>query len=244
MKACVIIPVYNHPQAIGPVIERLKPFGLPCYLVDDGSSEACATVLQTIAQRERSWVELLRRERNGGKGAAVSDGLRKAIAAGFSHAVQIDADGQHCIEDIERFLKAAHEHPDQLILGRPFFDQTIPQSRLYGRQFTNLWIWINTLSFAIGDGMCGFRCYPLAAVDKLLASVRLGRRMDFDIEVVVRLYWQGVDPVNLETEVRYPLDGVSHFKLLHDNLLISAKHAQLFFGMLRRLPTLLSRRWR
>ncbi|WP_305909468.1 glycosyltransferase family 2 protein [Methylomarinum sp. Ch1-1] len=244
MKTCIVIPVYNHPQAIVQVVERLKAYDLPCYLVNDGSSEACSAILRGIAEQEKGWITLLERPSNGGKGAAVSDGLRRAIADGYSHAVQIDADGQHKLEDLGRFLASSEQHPDSLILGKPRFDATVPKGRLYGRQFTNLWIWINTLSFAIADGMCGFRCYPLAAVEKLLNSARLGRRMDFDIEIAVRLYWQGVDVVNLETEVQYPLDGVSHFQILKDNLLISGKHAQLFFGMLWRLPRLLWRRFR
>ncbi|MGR9115343.1 MAG: glycosyltransferase family 2 protein [Gammaproteobacteria bacterium] len=244
MKCCVIVPVYNHQEAIGQVVERLKPYGLPCILVNDGSSGPCTVVLRDIAERERHWVALVERERNGGKGAAVTDGLRRAIDGGFSHALQIDADGQHRIEDIGRFLSASEQHPDCLILGQPRFDETVPKGRLYGRQFTNLWIWINTLSFVIADGMCGFRCYPLAAVKQLLNSARLGLRMDFDIEIAVRLYWQGVDVVNLETEVQYPLDGVSHFQMLKDNLLISRKHAQLFFGMMGRFPMLLLRHFR
>jgi len=244
VKICVIIPVYNHQEAIGHVVGQLKPFGLPCFLVNDGSSAQCSAVLKRIAAQEANWITLHEREQNGGKGAAVMDGLQLAIVNGFSHAIQIDADGQHRLADISRFLEASEQHPDKLILGNPSFDATVPKKRLYGRQFTNLWIWINTLSFAIADGMCGFRCYPLAAVDKLLKSVQLGRRMDFDIEVVVRLYWQGVDVINIETEVRYPLDGISHFQMLQDNLLISRKHAQLFFGMLWRLPRLLLRHWR
>lgn len=244
MKTCVIVPVYNHQEAIGHVVEQLKSYDLPCYLINDGSSNACSAVLKNIADRERDWIRLHERVRNGGKGAAVIDGLKLAIADGFSHAIQIDADGQHSLEDIEQLLTASAQNPGKLILGKPRFDATVPKGRLYGRQFTNLWIWINTLSFAIADGMCGFRCYPLAAVEKLVQTVRLGRRMDFDIEIVVRLYWQGVDVINIDTWVRYPLDGVSHFKLFQDNLLISGKHAQLFFGMLSRLPRLLSRRLR
>ncbi len=244
MKTCVIIPVYNHQEAIVHVIAQLKPFGLPCYLVNDGSSEQCSSVLKYVAGQEKDWLTLYERVQNGGKGAAVIDGFQLAIADGFSHAIQIDADGQHRLADISQFLSASRQHPDKLILGKPRFDATVPKKRLYGRQFTNLWIWINTLSVAIADGMCGFRCYPLAAVGKLLNSVQLGRGMDFDIDVLVRLYWQGIEVVNIETEVQYPLDGISHFKMWQDNLLISRKHAQLFFGLLWRWPYLLLRRWR
>lgn len=244
MKTCVIIPVYNHQEAIPQVLAQLKPFGLLSYLVNDGSSAPCTLVLREIAERETGWIRLMERDQNGGKGAAVKDGLRQAIQDGFSHALQIDADGQHQLRDIRRFLEKSAENPEKLILGQPHFDESVPKSRLYGRLLTNLWTWINTLSFAIADGMCGFRCYPLVAVNRLMLSVQLGQRMDFDIEIAVRLYWQGIEVINLETDVKYPLDGISHFDMVQDNLLISRMHAQLFFGMLRRLPRLLLRHWR
>jgi glycosyltransferase involved in cell wall biosynthesis len=242
MKLCVIIPVYNHQEAIGRVLSELKSQQLFCFLINDGSSTACSAVLKQIADQENEWITLYERDKNGGKGAAVIDGLQLAINNGFSHAIQIDADGQHRLEDIRKFRLACEKKPRKLILGQPVFDGEIPKARLYGREFTNLWIHINTLSFSIIDGMCGFRCYPLNAVDQLLKQVRLGQRMDFDIEIVVRLYWQGVDIINIPTQVQYPLDGISHFKMLQDNLLISRKHTQLFFGMLLRIPKLLLRR--
>ncbi|MCK4840965.1 MAG: glycosyltransferase family 2 protein [Methylococcales bacterium] len=241
MKICVIIPVYNHKDAIKRVVERLKPLNLPLILVNDGSSEPCSGVLQQIARQQSDWVTLHERKCNGGKGAAVTDGMLLAIKNGYSHAIQVDADGQHNIEDITRFVEASKQYPERMILGQPKFDDSVPKKRLYGRKITNLWIWINTLSFAIADGMCGFRCYPLAAIDKLLSSVTLGQGMDFDIDIVVRLYWQGVNTVNLLTKVQYPTDGVSHFKMWQDNLLISKIHTVLFFGMLLRFPKLLVR---
>ncbi len=242
MKICVIIPVYNHQEAIGRVVKELKSQQLFCFLINDGSSTECSAVLNQIAEQQKKWLTLYEREKNGGKGAAVTDGLKLALKKGFSHAIQIDADGQHRLEDIIKFRQACEKNPQKLILGQPVFDDEVPKSRLYGREFTNLWIHINTLSVSIKDGMCGFRCYPLSAVDQLLNEVRLGLRMDFDIEIVVRLYWQGVDVINIPTQVQYPLDGISHFKMFQDNLLISRKHTQLFFGMLLRIRKLLLRR--
>ncbi len=242
MKACIIVPVYNHQHAIAKVIGHLEPLGLRCFLINDGSSPECSNVLRHIGRQHSEWVTLLERKKNGGKGAAVVDGLKLAINKGFSHAIQIDADGQHQFDDINCFLQASEKYPERMVLGQPIFDVSVPKKRLYGRKFTNLWIWINTLSFSIKDGMCGFRCYPLVAVDQLLQTAELGQRMDFDIDIVVRLYWQGVKIINIPTEVQYPLDGVSHFNMLQDNLLISKKHTQLFFGMLRRLPVLLLRK--
>ncbi|WFP50258.1 glycosyltransferase family 2 protein [Methylomonas sp. EFPC3] len=244
MNTCLVIPVYNHERAIVPLLARLKRFGLPCILVDDGSSPACRQVLIECAARHRSWITLLQRPSNGGKGAAVVDGFQRAIAQGFSHALQIDADGQHDVDDIPKFLELGCQHPEKMILGTPQYQSDAPKSRVHGRKITNFWIAVNTLSTAIGDGMCGFRLYPLAAVGQLLAGSRLAPGMAFDIDIVVRLYWQGLEAVNLATAVRYPLDGVSHFDLWRDNLKISAAHARLFCGMLLRLPRLLARHWR
>ncbi|TPQ24398.1 glycosyltransferase family 2 protein [Methylomonas koyamae] len=244
MKTCLVIPVYNHERAIVPLLARLERFGLPCILVDDGSSPACRQVLIECAARHRSWITLLQRPSNGGKGAAVVDGFQRAIAQGFSHALQIDADGQHDVDDIPKFLELGCQHPEKMILGTPQYQSDAPKSRVHGRKITNFWIAVNTLSTAIGDGMCGFRLYPLTAVGQLLAGSRLAPGMAFDIDIVVRLYWHGLEAVNLATAVRYPLDGVSHFDLWRDNLKISAAHARLFCGMLLRLPRLLARHWR
>ncbi|MGZ8908316.1 MAG: glycosyltransferase family 2 protein, partial [Methylobacter sp.] len=212
--------------------------------INDGSSAACLKVLEDCTEQEPGWLTLLNRAENGGKGAAVIDGFNAAKRLGYTHALQIDADGQHDTGDIPRFLETGRLHPEAMILGQPVFDESVPKNRLYGRRFTNLWIAINTLSLAISDGMCGFRLYPLAAVNRLIRTTHLGQRMDFDIDIAVRLYWQGVDAVNLSTAVNYPYDGVSHFRLWRDNVMISKAHAQLFFGMLIRIPQLILRHWR
>jgi glycosyltransferase involved in cell wall biosynthesis len=241
MKLCIIVPVYNHEQAIVRVISKLKMHEIPCFLVNDGSSAVCSKILEDCARNESNWLTLLTRPENGGKGAAVIDGFKEAIRLGFTHALQIDADGQHEFNDIPAFIEAARLKPEAMILGKPIFDETVPKSRLYGRQLTNLWVWINTLSFAIADGMCGFRLYPLAAVDTLLNTAHIGTGMDFDADIVVRLFWQEVEAVNIPTAVHYPYDGVSHFKLWRDNVRLSKAHARLFFGMLMRFPRLMRR---
>lgn len=241
MKTCIIIPVYNHEAAIAKVLANLKPFGIPTFLINDGSSAPCAQVLADCAEQASEWLTLINHSENSGKGAAVLNGFEMAQSMGFTHAIQIDADGQHDLNAIPAFLAASTQHPSAMILGQPLFDPSAPKSRLYGRRVTNFWISINTLSRAIADGMCGFRLYPLAAVGLLTRSTPIAKRMDFDIDIVVRLYWQGVEAINIPVAVHYPLDGVSHFKLWRDNLMISRAHAKLFFGMLSHVPQLLMR---
>jgi polyprenyl-phospho-N-acetylgalactosaminyl synthase len=241
MNPCAIVPVFDHEQAVSAVIDGIRAAGLPCFVVDDGSGAGCARVLDAIAASSPG-VTLLRRARNGGKGAAVSDGLRAALAAGYTHALQVDADGQHDLADIPRFVAAATEHPDCMICGRPSFDASMPRMRFYLRYLTHVLVWLNTLSLDIPDSMCGFRIYPLARMVALVDSQAVGTRMDFDIEVLVRLHWSGFGMCWIPTRVRYPADGVSHFRLILDNMLITRLHARLFLGMLVRLPSIAARR--
>ena len=240
-KPCAVIPVYNHERALPAVVRALREQDMPCVLVDDGSSPAAAQVLDALAQQPD--VYLLRHASNQGKGGAVSSGLREAARLGFSHALQVDADGQHDLSAVSLFLDRACQAPEAVICGYPLYDASVPKGRLYARYLTHVWVWINTLSLSIRDSMCGFRVYPLRQAIALLDSVHLGKRMDFDTEILVRLYWQEQPMVWLPTRVHYPTDGVSHFRLWHDNLLISAMHARLFGGMLVRAPKLLWRRW-
>ena len=238
----IVVPVYDHERAIGPLVGRLRAHGVPCLLVDDGSGAECAAVLRALAAAEPDWVSLLRLEPNQGKGAAVMAGLREAGRRGHSHVLQIDADGQHDAGDVPAFLADARAAPDAVINGRPVYDDSVPRSRLYGRYLCHVWVWINTLSFDIADSMCGFRVYPLAPTLRLIDRAHIGRRMDFDIEIIVRLHWEGVPVRNRPTPVTYPEDGVSHFNLLRDNVRITLMHTRLLAGMLLRLPRLLWRK--
>ncbi len=238
---CVVIPIYEHGDRIRGTVAALAQHGAPILIVDDGSSEATQRALAELRD-EFTLVRLFRLERNSGKGAAVMRGLREARRAGFTHALQIDADGQHDAGDVPRFFTLGRAHPHAVICGRPLYDASAPRSRRYGRYISHVWVWIETLSFDISDSMCGFRLYPLAAACALIDEARIPERMDFDNAIVVRLAWRGAPILNLNTRVTYPQDGLSHFDLLRDNLRITRTHTLLFFGMLPRLPVLLWRK--
>ncbi|WP_249678203.1 glycosyltransferase family 2 protein [Pseudomonas abieticivorans] len=240
-KPCAVIPVYDHEGAVPAVVAELLGAGLPCILVDDASSPACAQVLKHLAQQDQ--VALVSLAVNQGKGGAVMAGLREAARLGYSHALQVDADGQHDLHDVALFLDASRQQPDALICGYPQYDASVPKGRLYARYLTHVWVWINSLSLRIPDSMCGFRVYPLPVCLRLIDSVKLGKRMDFDPEILVRLAWRNQPMHWLPTKVHYPQDGLSHFRLFHDNALISKMHTKLFFGMLLRFPLILWRRW-
>lgn len=242
-EICAVIPVYEHGHTAARVVNAVRACGLDAILVDDGSGPESAAALQAVA-RDASGVRLLRHASNQGKGAAVQTGLRAAAAQGYAHALQIDADGQHALTDIGRFVAESRSHPEAVVCGQPVFGADAPRSRLYGRRLTNFWVSVNSWTRSLPDAMCGFRVYPLAATVPLLDRFRLGRRMDFDIEILVRLHWQGVPMRWLPTAIAYPPGGVSHFLMRRDNALIARAHALLFFGMLTRAPVLLARKLR
>jgi glycosyltransferase involved in cell wall biosynthesis len=210
-------------------------------VIDDGSAEPTRVLLAQV-ERELPFVRVERLPENGGKGVALAAGYRLGASLGFTHALQLDADGQHDAGDVPRFLDAMAKHPDALVLGSPVFDASVPRSRLYGRQISRGLVWLFTLSLAIRDPLCGFRGIPLAPTLALLGRRRLGERMDFDPELAVRLYWEGLEVVSLPTRVRYPEGGLSHFDVVWDDLRLAGLYTRLFGGMLRRAPALLGRR--
>jgi len=241
-RLCIVIPFFNHEHSIAAVVASLESLQLPCYLINDGSHSRCNAVLAALAQQHADWLCVIDCPVNQGKGGAVMTGIDAAARDGFTHALQIDADGQHRVEDARRLLSVWPQYPDAMITGCPIYDDSVPRGRLYGRYATHVWVWINTLSFQIRDSMCGLRIYPLQPTLNAWRNTALGRRMSFDIEILVRLCWAGLRIVNVPVQVSYPLDGVSHFKALRDNVQISWAHTRMFFGMLLRLPVLLFRR--
>lgn len=234
-RICIVVPVFDHENGLRRTIAALEAYDLKCLLVDDGSGAPCRAAIDDVAA-VNPWVSVLRRRTNGGKGAAVKDGLRWTLEHGFTHALQIDADLQHDPRDIPKFLAIAAQYPDSYVIGKPIFDASMPTVRRFARHLTHFWVRINTLSLAIEDSMCGFRIYPLTQAVALLDEEHIGDRMDFDIEVLVKAHWRGGRFKNVSTRVRYPIDGVSHFHLLKDNILIAGMHARCFFSMLMRLP--------
>ena len=242
-RPCLVVPVYNHALALPRTLAALSSTNLHCIVIDDGSDAECAHVIDLLAA-QYARVETIRLPQNRGKGAAMKVALRHASAAGFTHALQIDADNQHDASDVPAFLDAARRDPEAVVVGTARFDASAPRVRRSARRLTHFWVHVNTLSGDIEDALCGFRVYPLAATVAALDRYRLGDRMDFDIEILVKLHWSGLSFRCVPTQVRYPADGVSHFRLLRDNALISQMHARCFFGVLLRSPRILVRRAR
>jgi glycosyltransferase involved in cell wall biosynthesis len=243
MNPCLLIPIYNHGDAIGGVLRPLASLSLPALVVDDGSDEVTRRVLDEL-RRDLPWVEVAHLSNNQGRGVALRYGYLWAAERQFSHVVQLDADGQHDPADVPRFLEAARRYPDAMVLGTPIFDDSAPASRVYGRQISRVIVWAETLSWAVDDPLCGFRCLPLEPTVRLIQRVRLGSRMEFDPELLVRLVWDGVPVVNLPTRVRYFQDGLSHFDFVRDNVRIAGAYLRLAAHLLPKLPARITGRTR
>jgi glycosyltransferase involved in cell wall biosynthesis len=243
MRGGFVIPVYNHGKTAGPLAEKLSRYGLPIIMVDDGSDGETKSRLARAAAAS-SLVSIVGLEKNGGKGAAFIRGMEKARDLGLTHVLQIDADGQHDADRAGFFLEESAAHPDAVICAWPEYDGPVPPDRKKGRRVANGWAKIVTLSPGIIDAMIGFRVYPVEPFLRLCRTCRIDRRMGFDIDALVRLYWMGLPLVFHPLRVVYPQDGVSHFRVVRDNIRISWVFSRLFFGMLIRLPLLIRRRVR
>src|SRR5262245_5582207 len=241
LKLCAIVPSRNHCTALGTISATLSAHGMNVFIIDDGSDGPARTSIAALHAPAHG-IEVIRLAENQGKGGAMAIGLRRAFERGFTHAVQIDADGQHDLLKLTALIKAATAHPGALIAGRPVFDASAPRSRVILRWLTHVWVWVETLSTRIRDSMCGFRVYPLAATVEVLDSERVGRGMDFDSEIMVRLFWRGVPVVHVPVTVTYPEGNTSNFRMLHDNVLITRMHTRLVFTMLLRLASILRNR--
>jgi glycosyltransferase involved in cell wall biosynthesis len=226
MRLCAVIPTYRHVKALPALAQALRLHVDAIMIVDDGNNAEDAAAIQAL-HAPHDGVEILRHEVNGGKGEAMTTGFRHAIAQGFTHALQIDADGQHDIADLPKFIAAAHANQRALICGQATYDESVPKARKIGRNITHFWVWVETMSFDIADSMCGYRIYPLATVERVLKHVKLGARMDFDTEIAVHIHWRGAPIVNIPTQVIYPPGNVSNFAMLADNVRISLMHTRL-----------------
>jgi glycosyltransferase involved in cell wall biosynthesis len=240
----VLIPSYNPGTKALETVQAARAEWDPVWVVVDGSTDGSAEKLCALARTDPG-LRVLVRERNGGKGAALLDGLIAAQRAGFTHALTMDADGQHPAERIGAFMSASTAAPGTMILGDPVFDTSAPRVRLRGRRIANWCTNLETLWAGVHDTLFGYRVYPIAPLIEVMQRSRWMRRFDFDPEAVVRLSWRGVPLVNLPAPVRYfsaAEGGVSHFNYWRDNVLLTSMYLRLSVGFLVRLPWLGARR--
>ncbi|HQX05981.1 MAG TPA: glycosyltransferase family 2 protein [Zoogloea sp.] len=239
-----MIPSYNPGSKVDATVREARAHWNPVWVVIDGSTDGSTERLRAMATTDPG-LRIIELPQNRGKGAAVLEGLTAAAAAGFTHVLTMDSDGQHPAHCIPDFMQASARDPACMVLGKPVFDSAAPQLRVKGREISNWWANLETLWMGIGDSLFGFRVYPIAPLEQIMRSQRWMRRFDFDPEAVVRLAWAGVRPINLPAPVRYfrtDEGGVSHFRYFRDNRLLTWMHTRLFIGFLLRLPGLVVRR--
>lgn len=240
----VLIPSYNPGAKVLATVRAALAQWAPVWVVVDGSTDGSAEKLQALAAEEEHLTVIVLPQ-NRGKGAAVLAGLERAEAAGFTHVLTMDSDGQHPADLIPAFMAASQANPAAMVLGKPVFAADAPALRVNGRKVSNGWANLETLWMGIGDSLYGFRVYPVMPLRRIMQANRFMRRFDFDPEAVVRLCWAGVRPINIDAPVRYfraDEGGVSHFNYLRDNTLLTWMHTRLFLGFLMRLPLLIWRR--
>ena len=240
MKQGFLIPVYRHGESAGLLAEKLSSYNMPIIIVDDGNDKKTKDLLIQLAAN-LALVDLVHIEKNSGKGGAVTRGLKRAKELGLSHVLQIDADAQHDIERAAFFLEESVKHPENIICGCPEFDSTAPKSRVLGRNVSTFWAAVVTFSDALKDVLCGFRVYPVHRSLHIAQNPFMSKRMDFDPEIMVRLYWKKVFPLYHPIKIIYPDNGISNFHSIKDNIRISLMFSRLFFEMLLRFPVILTR---
>jgi glycosyltransferase involved in cell wall biosynthesis len=225
-RPCAIIPTRNHHLRLHAVVAGLRRLDLPVLIVDDGSDAETRDAVAALHD-PAGGITVIRREVNGGKGVAMTTGFRHAVREGYSHALQIDADGQHDPAEAADFLALARAHPTAVVSGAATYDASVPKARKYGRYVTHVCVWAETMSRDISDSMCGYRIYPLAAVAPLLDRGKVGARMEFDTEIIVHLHWNGAPVIMRPVRVVYPEGNSSNFRMFRDNVRISLMHTRL-----------------
>ena len=240
----VLIPCYNPGPQVVKVVLAAREQWSPVWVVVDGSTDGSTALLQELASQNEG-IEVFIKPINGGKGSAVFLGMTEALKRGYTHALTMDADGQHPADLIPRFMAHSIAQPKDLVLGKPIFDSNAPAIRVNGRKVSNGWTNLETLWAGVGDSLYGFRVYPLQELHRVMSKNHWMRRFDFDPEAAVRLCWEGLKPFNIDAPVKYlsaDQGGISHFKYLRDNILLTWMHTRLFLGFLIRLPKLIAQR--
>ena len=235
MSYCLVVPHYNHTSAFEAFLPRLVSLDLPCVIVDDGSNAESKARLNKLL-KPHAQLHLVEHQCNRGKGAAMWTGAHAARALGHTHMLQIDADGQHDTNDVSRFIDESKAHPGAIVSGAPQFDSSAPKARVYGRKVTDFWVALETGTLKIKDSLCGFRVYPLKEFEAVFDKYHIGKRMDFDTDVMVKSVWEGVDVRFINTDVVYLQNNVSHFHYWRDNWRLIWLHTRLMTIMILRLP--------
>jgi glycosyltransferase involved in cell wall biosynthesis len=232
MRFCTIIPVYNNARTIADMVQRCRGVkGSDLLVIADGSTD------NSDIKARNAGAKVIKLPKNMGKGWAIRHGLEQARISGHTHAIVLDADGQHFPEDIPKFIDAARKAPNRIWVGvRDMHPDDVPKSSLRGRAISNFWATLNGWQ-RCRDTQCGFRTYP---IEKTLALGCRENGFQFEMEVLVRASWRGLRLGHIKIDVHYPQKElrISHFDKKRDNLKFTWLSFTMFLGMLVRIPLL------
>jgi glycosyltransferase involved in cell wall biosynthesis len=214
MRICAVIPTFNNDRTLSEVIDDVLGHVAAVIVVNDGSTDRTAAVLEKYGGR----ITVISYPVNRGKGYALRKAFRYALGKGFTHAIAIDSDGQHFAADIPNFLATAAERPDALIIGnRNLSQENMPRKNTFANRFSNFWFTLQT-GRRLADTQTGFRLYPLEKTGKMRLFTR---RYETELEILVRSAWNGIPFVPIAVNVRYTPDRVTHFRPFADFVRIS-----------------------
>ncbi len=227
MRLCVIIPTYNNAGTVGQVVEEVFRYVPDIIVVNDGSTDGTAARLQELSSK----IVIVTNETNQGKGHALRAGFKAALQRGFTHAITIDADGQHFASDIPVLLEAQQQNPDGIIVGcRNLTEENMPRQNTFANRFSNFWFRLQT-TINLPDTQSGYRLYTLASLRGLAL---LTSRYEAELELLVWAAWGGVRISSVPVRVYYPSpeERVSHFRPVYDFARISVLNTILCLGAL------------
>ncbi|MDR1673593.1 MAG: glycosyltransferase family 2 protein [Bacteroidales bacterium] len=225
---CVIIPAYNNCASLAATVDATLEYASRVIVVNDGSTDGTAELLSAYETR----VDVISYPVNKGKGYALSKGFDRAETLGFSHAVTMDADGQHSAADLPLFAEVAARHPDAMIIGSRLLKQeNKPKKNIFANRFSNFWFTVMA-GRRLPDTQTGFRLYPLAAMSGMRPFTS---RYEAELELMVRISWRNIPQIPVPVTVRYTLQRVTHFRPFTDFMRISLLNAcmviaAIFYG--------------
>jgi glycosyltransferase involved in cell wall biosynthesis len=219
--ACVIIPTYNNDKTLEEVLNSVLEYTDTVIVVNDGSTDSTSAILHKFPG-----IEVCAYPVNKGKGYALQTGFKRAGERGFKYAITIDSDGQHFADDLPVFIGKLEDTPDAIIIGARNMDQTsVPGKSSFGNRFSNFWFWFET-GLKISDTQSGYRLYPLKEIERIRFFTR---KFEFEIEVLVRSAWRGIEIKEVPVQVFYAERSkrVSHFRPFRDFSRISILNTAL-----------------
>jgi glycosyltransferase involved in cell wall biosynthesis len=214
-KVCVVVPTYNNAGTIGSVVRGVLDFTKHVIIVNDGSTDNTPELIKSFPE-----ITIVSYENNRGKGYALRKGFAKAAELGYTYAITIDSDGQHYPDDLPKFLEKLRDNPKAIIIGARNMEQaSVPGKSSFGNKFSNFWFWVET-GIKRNDTQSGYRLYPVKALQQIPFVTN---KFEFEIEVLVRSAWAGIDVIEVPVKVFYPekVKRVSHFRPFKDFTRIS-----------------------